>query len=157
MCCDGACRGPAVKRPDRRKETDRERWRENGTWFPGCQQGGGDTWEDREVAGWSGTASLLRNMAQFCKVRSQSVQSPGLGFPTKNVATWLVREGWRKRQEFCQNHCSTSQCGMCLPSYRAVLQSTKCPELKSAQLKRVGNLMDETLRQLVFKQLEWKS
>lgn len=33
----------------------------------------------------------------------------------KNVATWLPREGWRMRQEFCQNHSSTSQCGMCLP------------------------------------------
>lgn len=112
--------------------------------------------EDREVAGWSGTASVLRNTALFCKVRSQSVQSPGLGFPMKNVATWLAREGWRMRQEFCQNHSSTSRCGMCLPRYRAVLQSTKCPQLKSAQLKRVGNLMDETLCQLVFKQLEWK-
>lgn len=60
------------------------------------------------------------------------------------------------RQEFCQNHSSTSQGGMCLPRYRAVLQSTKCPELKSAQLKRVGSLMDEMFCQLVFKQLELK-
>lgn len=139
----------------KKREGQRETARD-GPCFPACQQGGGDTWEDREVAGSSGTASLLCNTALFCKVRSQSVQSPGLGFPVKIVATWLAREGWRMRQEFCQNHSSTSQCGMCLPRYRAVLQSTKCPELKSAQLKRVGNLMDETLCQLVFKQLEWK-
>lgn len=152
-CCGGACKEPTVKRPGRRKGRDRERQRENGPWFPGYQRGGDNTWEDREVAGWCGIASLL---PLCCKVRSQSVQSPGLGFPMKNVATWLAREGWRMRQEFCQNHSSTSQCGMCLPRYRAVLQSTNCPELKSAQLKRVGSLMDETLRQLVFKQLEWK-
>lgn len=122
----------------------------------GCQQGGGNTWEDREAAGWSETVPLLCNTALFCKVRSQSVQSPGLGFPMKNLATWLAREGWRMRQEFCQNHSSTSQCGMSLPRCRAILQSTKCPELKSAQLKGAGNLMDETLCQLVFKQLKWK-
>lgn len=122
----------------------------------GCQQGGGSTWEDREAAGWSGTVPLLCNMALFCKVMSQSVQSPGLGFPMKNSATWLAREGWRMRQELCQNHSSTSQCGMSLPRYRAIPQSTKCPELKSAQLKGAGNLMDETLYQLVFKQLKWK-
>lgn len=119
-----------------------------------CQQGGGNTWEDREEAGWP--VPLLCNMARFCKVRSQSVQSPGLGFPMKNLATWLAREGWRMRQEFCQNHSSTSQCGMRLPRYRAILQSTKCPELKSAQLKGAGNLMDETLHQVVFRQLKWK-
>lgn len=124
-----------VKRPGRIKERDRDEEKMDHD-SPGCQQDGGNTWEDREPVSRSVTAFLLCNMALFYKARSQFVQSPGLEFPMENMAKWLAREGWRMRQEFCRNHSSTSQCRMCLPQSHP--PSTKCPELKSAQLKELA-------------------